>query len=101
MKIPESVVINGVEYDVQLVADSIDAEEEYGRISFQSRVIRIQDVGDPMVNWQTFMHEVFHGISHHYGLKLDTTDKKHEAMDVLACVLVDTLARSDILDVDD
>ena len=50
---------------------------------------------------QTLMHEVMHGLSYHYGLKIDDTDEKHEAMDVLASVLVDTLVRSDILFVDE
>ena len=92
--IPESVVVCGVEYSVDVVEGSIDLEEEYGRISYSSRVIRIQDSGDPVINMQTFFHELLHAISHHYGLELDTTDKRHRQMDVLASVLVDTLERS-------
>lgn len=101
MSFPEVVEVCGVPYTVELVEDSIDSEEEYGRISFQSRVIRIQDHMDEMVNMQTLIHEVLHAISHHYALHLDDTEEKHEAMDVLASVLVDTLVRSDILPLSD
>lgn len=99
--IPEEIVISGVTYKVELVKDSIDAEEEYGRISFQGRVIRIQDQGDSVLNMQTLVHEIFHGLSYHYGLHLDDDEEKHESMDVLANVLVDTLVRSDILILED
>lgn len=101
MSFPETVDVCGIEYTVELVEDSIDAEEEYGRISFQARVIRIQDHKDDMVNMQTLIHEVLHAISHHYALHLDDTEEKHEQMDVLASVLVDTLVRSDILSLTD
>jgi len=101
MMFPEEVVISGVRYSVSLVEGSIDSEEEYGRISFMGRSIRIQDQGDPVANMQTLMHEIMHGLSYHYGLGIDETDEQHEAMDVLASVLVDTLVRSDILLIDD
>lgn len=101
MSFPEEIIISGVTYSVELVEGSIDAEEEYGRISFMGRTIRIQDQGDAVSNMQTLMHEIMHGLSYHYGLKIDDTDEKHEAMDVLASVLVDTLVRSDILFVDE
>lgn len=97
---PEEVVINGVTYSVELVEDSMDADEEYGRINFARREIRIQDQGDSVINMQTLMHEIMHGLSYHYNLNLDNTEKKHQAMDVLASVLVDTLTRSDILVLD-
>ena len=100
MSFPEEVSICGVTYAVELVDGSIDSEEEYGRISFQGRVIRIQDHEDPVLNMQTLVHEIMHGLSYHYGLGIDDTDEKHEAMDVLASVLVDTLVRSDILFLD-
>lgn len=101
MDFPESVVINGVTYSVELVEDSMDSDEEYGRINFSRREIRIQDQGDSVINHQTLMHEIMHGLSYHFGLSLDDTDEKHEAMDVLASVLVDTLTRSDILLIED
>ncbi len=101
MKFPESVIINGVVYGVELVEDSMDADEEYGRINFSRKEIRIQDQGDNMTNYQTLMHEIMHGLSYHFNLGIDDTDEKHEAMDVLASVLTDTLTRSDILLIDD
>lgn len=100
MVFPEVINILGVNYTVDLVEGSIDAEEEFGRISFRGRVIRVQDVGDEVVNWQTLMHEILHAISYHLALKIDDTDEKHEQMDVLASALVDTLTRSDILVLD-
>ena len=101
MDFPEWVVINGVTYSIELAEDTMDRDEEYGRINFSRREIRIQDQGDSTVNYQTLMHEIMHGLSYHFNLELDDTDEKHEAMDVLASVLVDTLVRSDILPISD
>ena len=100
MSFPEAVIVCGVTYSVELVEDGMDFEEEYGMINYAQRRIRIQDNGDPVVNMQTLVHEIMHAISNAYGLKLDNTEKKHQAMDVLASVLVDTLTRSDILVLD-
>lgn len=94
MKFPSKVNVNGVDYEVQLTQDSVYAEDEYGRVSFTSRIITIHDQGDNMVNWQTFMHELMHVFSSHFKLDLDTDDDKHDNMDTLACVLIDTMVRN-------
>ncbi len=94
MKFPESIVVGGVEYQVHLTQDSVYAEDEYGRVSFTSRVITIHDQGDKLVNWQTLMHELMHVFSYHFKLDLDLDDAHHDQMDTLACVLVDTLVRN-------
>lgn len=95
--IPSCVSICGVNYEVSFVGDGYDKDSEYGSINYNRLEIRIQDYGDPVLNMQTLVHEMLHAISHHYGLKLDDTEEKHEQMDVLASILVDTMVRNDML----
>jgi hypothetical protein len=97
MRFPSSIVIAGVEYQIHLTEDSVYAEDEYGRVSFSSRIITIHDQGDKFVNWQTLMHELMHVFSYHFKLDLDTDEDKHDKMDTLACVLVDTLVRNKLV----
>ena len=98
MRIPEKLVICGVTYKVSLMKGSIDADEEFGRINYSAREIRIQDHGAE-TNWATLLHEMMHGLSFHYGLRLDDTEEKHQEMDALASILMDTLARNNIIKV--
>lgn len=97
MKLPESIVVCGVPYTVELTQDSVYSEDEYGRVSWPARVITIHDQHDKMLNMQVFMHELFHVFSYHYKLELDTDEKRHDQMDTLTCVLVDTLVRNKLI----
>lgn len=91
MKFPKKVTVQGVKYEIQLVQGSVYSEDEYGRVSFMERIITIHDQGDTVLNFQVLFHELFHVLSSHYKLDLDTTDKKHDNMDTLACVLIEVM----------
>lgn len=97
MKFPESIVVNGVTYSIDLTRDSVYAEDEYGRVSFSSRTITIHDQDEKLVNWQTLMHELMHVFSYHFKLDLDNDEDRHDKMDTLACVLMDTLVRNKLV----
>jgi hypothetical protein len=94
MKFPSKVNVGGVTYEIHLTDDSVYAEDEYGRVSFTSRIITIHNQHDHMVNWQVLMHELLHVFSYHFKLDLDTDDTKHDNMDTLACQLIDTMVRN-------
>lgn len=97
MKFPSKLIVGGVEYQINLTDDSVYAEDEYGRVSFTSRIITVHNQGDHMVNWQVLMHELMHVFSYQFKLDLDTDEDKHDKMDTLACVLVDTLVRNKLV----
>ena len=99
MNLPKVINVAGVEYKVELLKDDVHSEDDYGRVSFQSRTIIVHDQKDSTLNWQTFMHELLHVLSHHFHLELDINEKRHSHMDVLATSLVDTLVRSGLLNV--
>lgn len=97
MKIPPSINIGGVPWTVEYANDIPMDMEMYGKCDYTQRIITVYKSGCPMTDMQTFWHELLHALSWAYGLQLDDTDDKHERMDVLACVLVDTFTRNNLI----
>ena len=77
MKIPKSVRIQGVEYEVQDNCPSLNDGEQmlYGNISYPDPVIRISDVttGHEM-KCLTLWHEILHGIRYANGLEVENEE---------------------------
>lgn len=77
MKIPESVRIGGIEYDViDNVKDLNDGESLlYGFINFRESTIQISDLCEHQHKCITLLHEILHGIIYGAGLTMDDEEK--------------------------
>jgi hypothetical protein len=97
MKIPSKINISGVPWTVNLALDIPGDMGMYGKCDYTARTITVYQSGCPMTDMQTFWHELLHALSWAYGLQLDDTEDKHQRMDVLSCVLVDTFTRNGMI----
>lgn len=77
MKIPDSVRIGGVEYEVFDNQPSLNDGENllYGQIDYRESVIRLSDLcGGYHMKCITLLHEILHGIRNHAGLEIENEE---------------------------
>lgn len=77
MNIPESVRINGVDYEIiQESPILMDGVECYGKINFAECTIQLKDKGiSEQHKAVTLWHEILHGIIDGSGLELDNKEE--------------------------
>jgi hypothetical protein len=83
MKIPNSVRIGGVEYDVEFTEIvRMGNELCYGSISYPDTTIQISetDGGEHQHQCITLWHEILHGIINHACLKLENEEEVVEVL---------------------
>lgn len=83
MKIPNSVRIGGIEYDVQMEdVVRIGTELCYGSISYPDTTILISegDCGGHQHQCVTLWHEILHGLLYHACLKLENEEEVVEVL---------------------
>lgn len=79
MNIPKKIWIAGVGYEVRS-EEHLDngVNLAYGNINYEESVIRLLDT--ERIGHQhksvTVLHEILHGIQHHYGIELPTEDEE-------------------------
>lgn len=77
MKIPDSVRIGGVEYEVFDNQPSLNDGENllYGQIDYRESTIRLSNLckGHQM-KCITLLHEILHGIRNHAGLEVENEE---------------------------
>lgn len=77
MKIPKSIRIGGVEYEVRDNCPSLNDGEQllYGQISYHDSVIRLSDVATShQMKCLTLWHEILHGIRNANGLEIENEE---------------------------
>ena len=77
MKIPNSIRIAGVEYDVQIVPNLNNGINlAYGHIDFENFVIELSDtVGtEHQKRCQILLHEILHGIRQNNGMEIENEE---------------------------
>lgn len=87
MKIPKSIRIGGVEYNINLVDHLANgATLAYGHISWDNSVIELSnDIGTShQKRCMTLWHEIIHGIVEHANMDIDNSDEE---------AIVDTIAK--------
>ena len=81
MKIPESIRIGGVEYEVRRERDVRDGDRLcYGKISFEEDAIWLS-TSESMGHQRTcvtMLHEILHGILYHTGTALEIDEVTEE-----------------------
>ena len=78
MKIPESVRIGGVEYEILYVPNLNDGVNvAYGHIDFDDCLIELSDTygTSHQKRCQTLWHEILHGIRNHAGLAIENEEE--------------------------
>ena len=78
MKIPESVRIGGVEYEIRYKGNLRDGTELlYGQISYDDCHITLSesDGTSHQKRCQTLLHEILHGIRNHAGLEIENGEE--------------------------
>ena len=73
MKIPDKVRIGGVDYSIEYVERLIsgDGKALLGQIEYDTAVIRLEpNAQDAQGKCRTLLHEIMHGIEHHFKLDL-------------------------------
>ena len=86
MKIPNSIRIGGVEYEVEFVPNLRNATELlYGEINYHESKISISttDGAGHQMQCITLLHEILHGIQNHSGIELPK-DKEEQIIDMFA-----------------
>lgn len=84
MKIPDSVRIGGVEYEVFDNQPSLNNGENllYGQIDYRGSTIRLSDLCEGhQMKCITLLHEILHGIQNHAGLEVENEE---EVVDMFA-----------------
>lgn len=74
MKIPKSVRIGGVEYEVQYEPNlRLDNKLCYGAINYDNSVITLSETDGTghQMRCITLLHEILHGIRNHAGIEID------------------------------
>lgn len=74
MKIPESVRIGGVEY--QILDDQVSLNDGqnllYGQINYHDSTIKLSDIAQGhQMKCITLWHEILHGIRNHAGIEIE------------------------------
>lgn len=84
MKIPDSVRINGVDYDVFFTKHLNDGSHMcYGYINFEQSTIEINsDRGAHQHQCITLLHEIIHGIFHSQGM--DNVENEEEVVQAIS-----------------
>lgn len=59
MKLPKKIRFLGIDYTVEFV-DKLDHEDNWGRTSYKTNTIRIEEELDPQRQEEVFIHELFH-----------------------------------------
>lgn len=83
MKIPKSVRIGGVEYDVEFAEIvRMGAELCYGSISYPDTLIQISetDAGEHQHQCVTLWHEILHGLFYHACMKVENEEEIVEVL---------------------
>lgn len=84
MKIPKSIRIGGVEYEIAYTPNLNDGTTlAYGYISYENCKIELSatDGTSHQKRCQTLWHEILHGIRNHAGLKIENEE---EVVDMFA-----------------
>lgn len=77
MKIPDSVRIGGVEYEVFDNQPSLNDGENllYGQIDYRESTIRLSNLCEGhQMKCITLLHEILHGIRNHAGLEVENEE---------------------------
>ena len=77
MKIPNSIRIAGVEYEVQIVPNLNNGTNlAYGHLDFENSIIELSDtVGtEHQKRCQTLLHEILHGIRENNGMEIENEE---------------------------
>lgn len=86
MKIPESIRIGGVEYEVvETVGLNDGTNVAYGHIDYQKSIIELNpDVQDHQKRCLTLWHEIIHGVVEHSNMDIEKSNEE---------AIVDTIAK--------
>jgi len=73
MKIPDKVRIGGVDYTVKYEERLNNGSQlAYGHIDYDKALIRLaSDLQSKQGECRTLLHEILHGIAHHFGLSIE------------------------------
>lgn len=77
--IPDKIIICGIVYDVRLIEcdepiDGLTKKEFIGKINHESCIIFIDKNLNKQAMFQTFLHEISHGIEYRYCMKTEEDD---------------------------
>lgn len=87
MKIPKSVRVGGVDYDVE-IAHALDKfGEVHGLITLDENLIEVRRCGSKDFMVQTFLHELLHAIQYHIGAEFSDKEAENER-------IIDAIAKS-------
>ena len=78
MKIPDSVRIAGVEYEVVLVPNLMNgATAAYGHIDYEKSLIELSDTSgtEHQKRCQILWHEILHGIRENNGMEIENEEE--------------------------
>lgn len=71
MRIPDKIIVGGVEYQVMYVNEfDLDDEESFhfGETDFKTAIIYLRNDLAPDVQYKAFLHELWHARLHEYGI---------------------------------
>lgn len=100
MKRPDSVVILGIQYNIEYVdkpseVDIFKRESLWGQIDYWTRSIRIYDNDRTEEDiWETIWHEVLHGVIDALKLRCFSGDECENDLGVLALAISDVIFRN-------
>jgi hypothetical protein len=72
--LPQSLVLYGQPYSVEIVADLAASSHRYGETRYYTHTISIDGGSVLSVQWATLCHEVLHVIDEHLALGLEEED---------------------------
>ena len=77
MDIPSKIRIGGVDYAVErLERPTREGQEVFGDIDFYTAAIRLNDDVPVQLREETLIHELLHGIVHHYNVPIKEDDEE-------------------------
>ena len=91
-KIPKSINIGGIDFEVELTKDIIisdDGSRLWGQIKHEQSKILVYSKLEEKKRWSVFLHEVIHGIE-----EIGNFDFGESGTDRLAHMFVDFLVRN-------
>ena len=83
MRILEKIRIGSVDYTVEMTDNNVVVDNQacYGSISYTDHVIKIdKKLGDRQRVELTMLHEMFHGVLHERGIKIDDEESIVESL---------------------